>query len=146
MFKTNIFTLVASNVPSAARVWRRVDFSLVKDRITALRYIFCYILLKFFKSKNCIIFIVKLFDVLGFIVKDYREHWGTRCAGCGEYVEGDVVTAGEKHAFHPNCFHCQRCRQPLLGQGTKVTLVQGILIKTHDDSLNRSVVVSVVDN
>lgn len=36
------------------------------------------------------------------------------------------MTAGEKHAFHPNCFHCQRCRQPLLGQGTKVTLVQGI--------------------
>ncbi|KAI4472788.1 hypothetical protein M0802_016503, partial [Mischocyttarus mexicanus] len=55
----------------------------------------------------------------------YRERWGTKCAGCGEYVEGDVVTAGEKHAFHPNCFHCQRCRQPLLGQGTKVSLVQG---------------------
>ncbi|XP_011312349.1 actin-binding LIM protein 2 isoform X3 [Fopius arisanus] len=60
-----------------------------------------------------------------YCTKDYRERWGTRCAGCGEYVEGDVVTAGEKHAFHPNCFHCQRCRQPLLGQGTKVTLVQG---------------------
>lgn len=59
------------------------------------------------------------------IYQDYRERWGTRCAGCGEYVEGDVVTAGEKHAFHPNCFHCQRCRQPLLGQGTKVSLVQG---------------------
>ncbi|XP_034952165.1 actin-binding LIM protein 2 isoform X3 [Chelonus insularis] len=60
-----------------------------------------------------------------YCTKDYRERWGTRCAGCGEYVEGDVVTAGEKLAFHPNCFHCQRCRQPLLGQGTKVTLVQG---------------------
>ncbi|KAL0120823.1 hypothetical protein PUN28_008475 [Cardiocondyla obscurior] len=60
-----------------------------------------------------------------YCTKDYRERWGTRCAGCGEYVEGDVVTAGEKHAFHPNCFHCQRCRQPLLGQGTKVSLVQG---------------------
>ncbi|XP_033207931.1 actin-binding LIM protein 2 isoform X10 [Belonocnema kinseyi] len=60
-----------------------------------------------------------------YCTKDYREKWGTKCAGCGEYVEGDVVTAGEKHAFHPNCFHCQRCRQPLLGQGTKVTLVQG---------------------
>ncbi|XP_044594472.1 actin-binding LIM protein 2 isoform X2 [Cotesia glomerata] len=60
-----------------------------------------------------------------YCTKDYRERWGTRCAGCGEYVEGDVVTAGEKHAFHPNCFHCQRCRQPLLGHGTKVTLVQG---------------------
>ncbi|XP_015597123.1 actin-binding LIM protein 1 isoform X2 [Cephus cinctus] len=60
-----------------------------------------------------------------YCTKDYRERWGTKCAGCGEYVEGDVVTAGEKHAFHPNCFHCQRCRQPLLGQGTKVTLVQG---------------------
>ncbi|KAK0165194.1 hypothetical protein PV328_003734 [Microctonus aethiopoides] len=62
---------------------------------------------------------------LYYCTKDYRERWGTKCAGCGEYVEGDVVTAGEKHAFHPNCFHCQRCRQPLLGQGTKVTLVQG---------------------
>ncbi|XP_076178823.1 actin binding LIM protein Uncoordinated 115a isoform X3 [Ptiloglossa arizonensis] len=60
-----------------------------------------------------------------YCTKDYRERWGTKCAGCGEYVEGDVVTAGEKHAFHPNCFHCQRCRQPLLGQGTKVSLVQG---------------------
>ncbi|XP_011250930.2 actin-binding LIM protein 2 isoform X7 [Camponotus floridanus] len=60
-----------------------------------------------------------------YCTKDYRERWGTRCAGCGEYVEGDVVTAGDKHAFHPNCFHCQRCRQPLLGQGTKVSLVQG---------------------
>ncbi|XP_020293146.1 actin-binding LIM protein 2 isoform X3 [Pseudomyrmex gracilis] len=60
-----------------------------------------------------------------YCTKDYRERWGTRCAGCGEYVEGDVVTAGEKHAFHPNCFHCQRCRKPLLGQGTKVSLVQG---------------------
>lgn len=59
------------------------------------------------------------------IFQDYRERWGTKCAGCGEYVEGDVVTAGDKHAFHPNCFHCQRCRQPLLGQGTKVSLVQG---------------------
>lgn len=38
-----------------------------------------------------------------------------------------MVTAGDKHAFHPNCFHCQRCRQPLLGQGTKVSLVQGEL-------------------
>ncbi|XP_043256922.1 actin-binding LIM protein 2 isoform X2 [Colletes gigas] len=60
-----------------------------------------------------------------YCTKDYRERWGTKCAGCGEYVEGDVVTAGEKHAFHPNCFHCQRCRQPLLGQGTNVSLVQG---------------------
>ncbi|XP_032680128.1 actin-binding LIM protein 3 isoform X6 [Odontomachus brunneus] len=60
-----------------------------------------------------------------YCTKDYRERWGTRCAGCGEYVEGDVVTAGEKYTFHPNCFHCQRCRQPLLGQGTKVSLVQG---------------------
>lgn len=65
------------------------------------------------------------FNVCYSVYQDYRERWGTRCAGCGEYVEGDVVTAGEKHAFHPNCFHCQRCRQPLLGQGTKVSLVQG---------------------
>lgn len=64
-----------------------------------------------------------------FCLQDYRERWGTRCAGCGEYVEGDVVTAGDKHAFHPNCFHCQRCRQPLLGQGTKVSLVQGMFRK-----------------
>ncbi|XP_011497253.1 PREDICTED: actin-binding LIM protein 3 [Ceratosolen solmsi marchali] len=59
-----------------------------------------------------------------YCTKDYRQRWGTKCAGCRQYVEGDVVTAGDKHAFHPNCFHCQRCRQPLLGQGTKVTLVQ----------------------
>ncbi|XP_012287609.1 actin-binding LIM protein 2 isoform X3 [Orussus abietinus] len=60
-----------------------------------------------------------------YCLKDYRERWGTKCTGCGEYVEGDMVTAGGKHAFHPSCFHCRRCRQPLLGQGTKVTLVHG---------------------
>lgn len=76
-------------------------------------------------SRSCIS-LVRLINLtyLSFS-QDYRERWGTRCAGCGEYVEGDVVTAGEKYTFHPNCFHCQRCRQPLLGQGTKVSLVQG---------------------
>lgn len=77
-------------------------------------------------APGCDVWRIARNDPVGFLIfQDYRERWGTKCAGCGEYVEGDVVTAGDKHAFHPNCFHCQRCRQPLLGQGTKVSLVQG---------------------
>ena len=40
---------------------------------------------------------------------DYQRLHGTRCQGCGEYVEGEVVTALGK-AYHPACFVCTSCR------------------------------------
>uniref|UniRef100_A0A803YS05 LIM zinc-binding domain-containing protein n=1 Tax=Meleagris gallopavo TaxID=9103 RepID=A0A803YS05_MELGA len=36
---------------------------------------------------------------------DYQRMYGTRCNGCGEFVEGEVVTALGK-TYHPNCFAC----------------------------------------
>ena len=40
---------------------------------------------------------------------DYQRLHGTRCQGCGEPVEGEVVTALGK-AYHPACFVCTSCR------------------------------------
>ncbi|XP_075468089.1 actin-binding LIM protein 1 isoform X4 [Ascaphus truei] len=39
---------------------------------------------------------------------DYQRMYGTRCSGCGEFVEGEVVTALGK-TYHPNCFACTVC-------------------------------------
>uniref|UniRef100_A0A2K5F3E6 Actin binding LIM protein 1 n=1 Tax=Aotus nancymaae TaxID=37293 RepID=A0A2K5F3E6_AOTNA len=39
---------------------------------------------------------------------DYQRMYGTRCHGCGEFVEGEVVTALGK-TYHPNCFACTIC-------------------------------------
>lgn len=40
---------------------------------------------------------------------DYQRMYGTRCNGCGEFVEGEVVTALGK-TYHPNCFACTVCK------------------------------------
>ncbi|EGW15176.1 Actin-binding LIM protein 1, partial [Cricetulus griseus] len=40
---------------------------------------------------------------------DYQRMYGTRCQGCGEFVEGEVVTALGK-TYHPNCFACTICK------------------------------------
>ncbi|KAI4557818.1 hypothetical protein MJG53_018571 [Ovis ammon polii x Ovis aries] len=40
---------------------------------------------------------------------DYQRMYGTRCHGCGEFVEGEVVTALGK-TYHPNCFACTICK------------------------------------
>lgn len=40
---------------------------------------------------------------------DYQRVYGTRCHGCGEFVEGEVVTALGK-TYHPNCFACTICK------------------------------------
>ncbi|XP_056153598.1 actin-binding LIM protein 1-like [Lampris incognitus] len=50
---------------------------------------------------------------------DYQRLHGTRCHTCGEFVEGEVVTALGK-AYHPACFVCTRCKRPF-PTGDRVT-------------------------
>uniref|UniRef100_A0A452HPT2 Uncharacterized protein n=1 Tax=Gopherus agassizii TaxID=38772 RepID=A0A452HPT2_9SAUR len=50
---------------------------------------------------------------------DYQRMYGTRCNGCGEFVEGEVVTALGK-TYHPNCFACTVCKRPF-PPGDRVT-------------------------
>ncbi|ERE80940.1 actin-binding LIM protein 1 [Cricetulus griseus] len=50
---------------------------------------------------------------------DYQRMYGTRCQGCGEFVEGEVVTALGK-TYHPNCFACTICKRPF-PPGDRVT-------------------------
>ena len=40
---------------------------------------------------------------------DYQRMHGTRCNGCGDFVEGEVVTALGK-TYHPTCFVCTICK------------------------------------
>ncbi|XP_070772469.1 actin-binding LIM protein 1-like isoform X1 [Enoplosus armatus] len=44
---------------------------------------------------------------------------GTRCNGCGDFVEGEVVTALGK-TYHPACFVCTICKRPFPA-GDRVT-------------------------
>ncbi|CAH1103977.1 unnamed protein product [Psylliodes chrysocephalus] len=50
---------------------------------------------------------------------DYQKNFGSKCAVCNEYVEGEVVTALGK-TYHQKCFTCNRCRQNFPA-GEKVT-------------------------
>uniref|UniRef100_A0A131XCG5 Putative actin-binding lim zn-finger protein limatin involved in axon guidance n=1 Tax=Hyalomma excavatum TaxID=257692 RepID=A0A131XCG5_9ACAR len=50
---------------------------------------------------------------------DYQKMFGTKCAGCGQFVEGEVVTA-LGNTYHQKCFVCARCRQQF-PSGEKVT-------------------------
>ncbi|XP_018618156.2 actin-binding LIM protein 1 isoform X3 [Scleropages formosus] len=50
---------------------------------------------------------------------DYQRMHGTRCNGCGDFVEGEVVTALGK-TYHPNCFVCTLCKRPFPA-GDRVT-------------------------
>ncbi|XP_044732553.1 actin-binding LIM protein 3 isoform X3 [Chrysoperla carnea] len=50
---------------------------------------------------------------------DYQRNYGTKCAACNDYVEGEVVTA-LGNTYHQKCFTCARCRQPF-PSGEKVT-------------------------
>ncbi|XP_064923016.1 actin-binding LIM protein 1 isoform X3 [Columba livia] len=45
--------------------------------------------------------------------------YGTRCNGCGDFVEGEVVTALGK-TYHPSCFACTVCKRPF-PPGDRVT-------------------------
>ncbi|XP_026883327.2 actin-binding LIM protein 1a isoform X3 [Electrophorus electricus] len=63
----------------------------------------------------------------GFFVKngdylctlDYQQLHGTRCSTCGQFVEGEVVTALGK-TYHPSCFICSFCKRPFPA-GDRVT-------------------------
>ncbi|XP_013870613.1 actin-binding LIM protein 1-like isoform X3 [Austrofundulus limnaeus] len=50
---------------------------------------------------------------------DYQRMHGTRCNGCGDLVEGEVVTALGK-TYHPACFVCTVCKRPFPA-GDRVT-------------------------
>ncbi|XP_044753650.1 actin-binding LIM protein 1 isoform X3 [Coccinella septempunctata] len=58
-------------------------------------------------------------DGFYYCTADYQRHFGTKCASCQDYVEGEVVTALGK-TYHQKCFTCDRCRQPF-PSGDKVT-------------------------
>ncbi|XP_071763414.1 actin-binding LIM protein 1-like [Centroberyx gerrardi] len=47
---------------------------------------------------------------------DFQRLHGTRCNNCGEFVEGEVVTALGK-AYHPACFVCTICKRPFPAGG-----------------------------
>jgi len=49
----------------------------------------------------------------------YQATYGERCAACGAYVEGEVVSA-LGNTYHQRCFTCARCRQPF-PSGERVT-------------------------
>ncbi|XP_026996322.1 actin-binding LIM protein 1 isoform X3 [Tachysurus fulvidraco] len=50
---------------------------------------------------------------------DYQRLHGTCCHGCGNFVEGEVVTALGK-TYHPTCFVCTICKRPFPA-GDRVT-------------------------
>ncbi|KAK6632947.1 hypothetical protein RUM43_012690 [Polyplax serrata] len=54
-----------------------------------------------------------------FCTNDYQRQFGTKCSHCGEYVEGEVVTA-LGNTYHQKCFTCGRCRQ-VFPSGERVT-------------------------
>ncbi|XP_026499418.2 actin-binding LIM protein 3 isoform X3 [Vanessa tameamea] len=51
--------------------------------------------------------------------QDYQRAFGTRCAACNQYVEGEVVSA-LGNTYHQKCFTCARC-QRAFPSGEKVT-------------------------
>ncbi|XP_070540379.1 actin-binding LIM protein 2-like isoform X43 [Ptychodera flava] len=63
----------------------------------------------------------------GFFVKDgsyycasdFQDLFGTKCKACGEYVEGEVVTA-LGNTYHQHCFVCAQCGKPF-PPGDRVT-------------------------
>ncbi|XP_030841671.1 actin-binding LIM protein 1 isoform X9 [Strongylocentrotus purpuratus] len=50
---------------------------------------------------------------------DYQDNYGTKCKACGQYLEGEVVTA-LGNTYHKYCFVCARCGVAL-PPGEKVT-------------------------
>nr|XP_049705049.1 actin-binding LIM protein 1 isoform X8 [Helicoverpa armigera] len=50
---------------------------------------------------------------------DYQRAFGTRCAACDLYVEGEVVSA-LGNTYHQKCFTCARCKRAF-PSGEKVT-------------------------
>lgn len=67
-----------------------------------------------------------------FCEKDYQAEFGVTCAGCGGYIIGKVLQAGEKH-YHPQCSRCARCHG-VFGEGQEMFL-QGSEIWHPDCSM-----------
>ncbi|XP_049638523.1 actin-binding LIM protein 2 isoform X2 [Suncus etruscus] len=47
-------------------------------------------------------------DGLPYCEADYHTKFGVRCDGCGKFITGHVLEAGDKH-YHPLCAVCVRC-------------------------------------
>ncbi|XP_017091878.2 actin-binding LIM protein 3 isoform X5 [Drosophila bipectinata] len=54
-----------------------------------------------------------------YCIPDYQRLYGTKCATCQQYVEGEVVSTMGK-TYHQKCFTCSKCKQPFKS-GSKVT-------------------------
>ncbi|XP_046804598.1 actin-binding LIM protein 3 isoform X5 [Lucilia cuprina] len=54
-----------------------------------------------------------------YCIPDYQRLYGTKCAACSNYVEGEVVSTMGK-TYHQKCFTCSKCKQPFKS-GSKVT-------------------------
>eukprot|EP00112_Aurelia_sp_Birch-Aquarium-sp1_P012577 Seg2645.3 transcript_id=Seg2645.3/GoldUCD/mRNA.D3Y31 product="Actin-binding LIM protein 1" protein_id=Seg2645.3/GoldUCD/D3Y31 len=59
-------------------------------------------------------------DGVPFCEKDYQDEFGVSCAGCGGFITGKVLQAGEKH-YHPQCSRCAKCGQ-MFGEGEEMYL------------------------
>lgn len=49
-----------------------------------------------------------------FCKQDYEQYFAPRCAKCELPIVGDTVKALQK-TYHPSCFLCSHCHQPILG-------------------------------
>jgi len=58
-------------------------------------------------------------DTRYYCTKCYQTNFGTKCAKCNEFVEGEVVSA-LGNTFHQKCFTCARCKDPF-PTGERVT-------------------------
>ncbi|CAD5113033.1 DgyrCDS2233 [Dimorphilus gyrociliatus] len=47
-----------------------------------------------------------------YCISDYEQYFAPRCAKCSSPIVGECVHALQ-HTFHPHCFLCVQCRQPL---------------------------------
>ncbi|CAH1406097.1 unnamed protein product [Nezara viridula] len=61
-----------------------------------------------------------------FCTPDYQSRFGTKCATCGKYVEGEVVTA-LGNTYHQACFTCAKCNQAF-PSGERVTYTGKIVL------------------
>ncbi|XP_057306367.1 actin-binding LIM protein 2-like isoform X2 [Hydractinia symbiolongicarpus] len=59
-------------------------------------------------------------DGVPYCEQDYQTEFGVSCAGCGGYITGKVLQAGEKH-YHPQCSRCAKCGQ-MFGEGEEMYL------------------------
>lgn len=53
-----------------------------------------------------------------YCIPDYQRLYGTKCAACSNYVEGEVVSTMGK-TYHQKCFTCSKCKHPFKS-GSKV--------------------------